>query len=207
MADGTRILLFGGTFDPVHNGHLIIARAAAEQRGFGRVVLIPSASPPHKPSAEASADDRLAMCRLAVGDDPLFEICELELRRQGASYTVETLKAFRRQESEADLYWLIGADMLADLHQWYRAEEVVKLTRFIIVARQPWRDQLDPIFQALAEHFSPDVVETLRAGVTDTPLVDISSSDIRRRVAAGQPIDDLVPAAVADYIASHSLYR
>ncbi|MHC4562751.1 MAG: nicotinate-nucleotide adenylyltransferase [Planctomycetota bacterium] len=207
MTDGRKILLFGGTFDPVHNGHLVIARAVAERGGFELVRLIPSATPPHKASAAAGAADRLAMLALAIEGDGLFDICDLELRREGVSYTLDTLRELHEREPGAELHWLIGADMLADLHKWYRVEEVVKLVRFVIAAREPWQDQLEPVFQKLAEHFSEEVMADLRTGAMDTPLIDISSTDIRQRVAAGEPVDDLVPAAVADYIDAQGLYR
>jgi len=206
MGEAKRILLFGGTFDPVHNGHLIVARTAAQRRGSARVMLIPSAVPPHKTAAGASAAHRLAMLELAIEGHGLFEVCELELQRSGVSYTLETVEQLRRRHPDAEFHWLIGADMLPDLHKWYRAQEVVKLVRFVVAARLPWQDQLGPIFQALGDRFPPEAIERLRAGVTDTPLVDISSTDIRRRIAAGEPIDQLVPPAVACYIAAHGLY-
>jgi len=202
------VLLFGGTFDPVHNGHLIVARSLATTRGFDVVVLVPTANPPHKPNAFADADDRLAMLRLAIADDPLFRISEVELRRDGPSYTYDTLLALGEEYGPpARLHWMIGADMLADLHKWRRAGQLVEMVEFIVVPRRPWVDRLETIFQTLARHFPPEVVQKLRAGVVDTPLVDVSSTDIRRRVRARESITGLVPDAVAAYIEEFGLYR
>lgn len=201
------ILLFGGTFDPVHCGHVEVARALAGVRGFGCVVFVPSATPPHKPAAVASAADRVAMLKLVCTDDALFEVTEVELARPGRNYTYDTVRALQdKYGGSARLHWLIGADMLAELYKWYRAAELVELVEFVIAIRPPWDTKMDEIFSTLAEHFPPDVIERLRAAVVDTPLVDVSSTEIRRRVAAGESIVGLVPDAVAGYIASHELY-
>ena len=202
-----RVLLFGGTFDPVHHAHLLIARAAAAQLGVGVVWLIPSATPPHKRAAVASGPDRLAMLKLAVADDELFEICDLELRRGGQSYTVDTLAELRKQLPEAELFWLIGADMLADLAKWYQAETLVKSVRFATAVRPPFDTGLEGVFGELAEYFDADVIEQLKADVIDAPVIDVASSDIRRRIAAGGPVDELISPAVADYIGEHHLYK
>ncbi len=209
------ILLFGGTFDPVHNAHLAIARAVADLRGFARVTLIPTNNPPHKPPPRAPAADRLAMLKIAVKGDELFEICELELGRQGPSYTIDTLQALRGELGEANLHWLIGADMLADLPSWHRVDKVLALASIVIAARPMERGTVQDALAGsprasrlgdLAGRLSDAHIAQLREGLVDTPLIDISSSDIRRRVAAGDSIDGLVPPPVAQYIADHGLY-
>jgi len=205
MAEG--MLLFGGTFDPVHNGHLIVARAAAEELGFARVTLIPANNPPHKPPACAPAADRLAMLGLAVQGDGLFDVCDLELRRSGPSYTLDTLKALRRQLGEVSLHWLIGADMLADLPDWHRADEVLSLVRIVVAARPAERGTVDDVLAGLSGRLGEQHIRRLREGILHMPLIDISSSDIRRRVAAGQSVRYLVPEGVARYVADHGLYR
>ena len=202
-----RVLLFGGTFDPVHHAHLTIARAAAAQLGAERVWLIPSATPPHKRPAVASAGDRLAMLALAVAGDGLFVICDLELQRAGESYTIDTLAELRRQLPTAELFWLIGSDMLGELPKWYQADELVKQVRFATALRPPSDAGLDDVFAKLAEHFDAAVIEQLRTDVIDAPVIDVASSDIRRRIAAGGPVDELISPAVADYIAEHHLYK
>jgi len=203
-----RIVLFGGTFDPVHHGHLIVARAVAERCGYRRITLVPSARPPHKQVASASAADRLAMLRLATEGEALFEIRDIELRREGASYTFDTLQAFRRQAGkDVELHLVVGADMLADLPNWHRSTEVVDLARFVVAARLPWHRRMDEVLAALRGRFSPSAVDRLSAAVVETPLIDISSTEIRRRVAAGLPIRYLVPDLVRKYIERRGLYR
>lgn len=201
-----RLLLLGGTFDPVHCGHLAISLAAAEQLNVERIWLLPAAQPPHKTAAEASAEDRLAMLKLAIDAAEGFDVCEVELRREGPSYTIDTLTELRRQMPDAELFWLIGADMLAYLPKWYRAGDVVEMVHFAIADRRG-EGSLEEVFDGLSDHFPPAVIDRLRAGVIRAPLIDISSTDIRRRVGAGEPIAHLVGQAVADYIADHGLYR
>jgi len=202
-----QIVLFGGTFDPVHNGHLIAARAVAEQCRYARITLVPSAVAPHKGPAAASNDDRLAMLKLAIADQDIFEISETELNRIGPSYTVDTLRELQQASGRADrIHVVIGADMLADLPNWYKAWEVVKLARFVVAARPPWQRQMDSVAEVLSGHFGRKVAGGLLAGVYKTPLIDISSSDIRVRVSRGLSIKHLVPDAVEQYVKSHGLY-
>jgi nicotinate-nucleotide adenylyltransferase len=206
MAD--ELVLFGGTFDPVHHGHLIVARALAEQQGFERITFVPAACPPHKAAAGAPAPDRLEMLRLAIAGEKLFDICELELSRTGPSYTIDTLRELRRGHGPgARLHWVIGQDTLEELPKWRRAEEVLAEADLIVVARPPWDQRLDDVFAFLSGHFSPPEVQSLRESVTPTPLIDISSTEIRRRSAAGQSVRYLVPEAVCRYIEEHRLYQ
>ncbi|MDY6912850.1 MAG: nicotinate-nucleotide adenylyltransferase [Planctomycetota bacterium] len=199
------IALFGGTFDPVHNGHLIVARAVAEHCGFERVTFVPTANPPHKQAAQASGEDRLTMLRLATADEELFDICQVELARAGASYTFETLTELRRQHGpDVRLDWIIGADMLEDLPKWHRAAEVVEMATIIIAARPPQR--LERLFADLEKHFSSEQLSRLRQSVAPAPIVDISSTDIRDRIRGGKSIRFLVPEAVEQYIRQHRLY-
>ncbi len=200
------VVLFGGTFNPIHIGHLIVARAAAEHLGVGRVVLIPSANPPHKSGEElASPADRLEMARAATAGEPGFEVDDIELRREGPSYTVLTVRAFRRRlGDEVPLFWLIGADTLSELAAWYRTAELVSLCR-IVTAVRPGYDRPDttPLRRVLsAEH-----VRRLEEDIIPTPRIDISATDIRRRVREGRSIRFLVPDAVADRIVAGGLYR
>jgi nicotinate-nucleotide adenylyltransferase len=213
MAGG--VCLFGGTFDPVHHGHLIVARAVAEKLGFARITLIPANTPPHKPPACASAADRLAMVKLAVQGDELFDVCDLELNRQGPSYTLDTLQALQPRLGVGPgpgpglgekLHWLIGADSLADLPHWHRVGEVLELASILVAAR-PINGGAETALSALAGKLEERHLRHLREGLVATPLIDISSTDIRRRVRAGQSIRYLVPDAVARYIVEHRLYR
>ena len=196
-------LYFGGSFNPIHHGHLRCAQAVAEQGGYDRVVLIPSARPPHKPDNPelAPAADRLAMCQLAVnerrGVSPPFEVSDIETRRSGPSYTIETAQQLRNA-GEKDFYWLIGADMLLSLPKWHRPLELLRDVHFVVMARPGWTIDWNDL---------PEEFRHLKDQVVATPIIDISSTEIRRRVRQNLPIDELVPLSVARYIAAHQLYR
>lgn len=192
-------LYFGGSFDPIHHGHLVCARAVAEAAGFDKVVLVPTAQPPHKTVGTefTSGKDRLEMCRLATLASPMFEASDLELRLPLPSYTLETVREIKRQGAGA-VHWLIGADMLLYLPKWHRPADLLREVQFVIMARPGWT--LD--WEALPPEF-----RHLKQNVVQTPLIDISASDIRRRVKGGLPIDYLTPSAVCDYIRNRNLYR
>ena len=194
-----RRLCFGGSFNPIHHGHLIGARAVAEAAGFERVVLIPSALPPHKLGDRemAPAEHRLAMCRLAVKGDATFEVNDLELTRTGPSYTIDSARQLRR-EGWTGVHWLIGTDTVPFLPQWHEPDALLKEVTFVVMARPGHR--LD--WPSLPGH-----LRALRDKVVEGPRVEISASDIRRRVAAGQPIRYLTPPAVETYIRANGLYR
>lgn len=201
-----KILLFGGSFDPIHLGHLIVSRHVAEQLSIPRVVLIPGARPPHKPDhVLASAPDRLAMCRLGVADEPRFEISDWELGRPGPNYTLHTVEHFRSvAPPRAALYWLIGMDSLSELGTWYHAGELVQACTIVTAARPGFAA---PDTVALARSFAPPQAEHLRRHIVEGPRIDISGTDIRARVRAGRSIRYLVPEQVRQYIEERSLYR
>lgn len=189
-----RIGLYGGSFDPVHNGHLLVARAALEELALDRLVFIPAAQSPFKPgSVPAPPAVRLRMLRSALAGEPRFRVDELELRRGGVSYTVETVRQFSRAHPDATLCWLIGADHVPTLPQWREAGTLAEMLEFIVIPRPgesvvslppPWR------------------LTQLRGW----PL-RVSSSEIRTRVAQGLPVSHLVPATAAEIIAGEALYR
>lgn len=194
-----KTLFFGGSFNPIHHGHMIGARAVAETRGYGRVMLIPTGQPPHKPVYEdlAPAADRLEMCRMATFRSTLFEVDSSELDRNGPSYTIDTIRAlFASGQGKVD--WLIGADMLLYLPKWHKAMELIQEVNFIVMARPGW--SVD--WQAL-----PEPYRVLRGNVVEAPMIDIRATDIRQRVAAGRGIEYLTPPSVCDYIRAHGLYR
>jgi len=202
----TRVGLYGGTFDPIHIGHLIVARAVREQLALDRMVLIPSARPPHKPHPDLTdAVHRLAMARLAVDGEPELEISDCEARRTGPSYTIDTVQAFRKASGpQAEIIWVIGADTLAELASWHRIDELVDACQIVIAARPGWESP-DPA--PLCGRLGDEQIDRLRGGMIETPRIDVSATEIRRRVAEGRSIRWLVPEPVHQYIAQHGLYR
>ena len=202
-----RLVIFGGTFDPVHHGHLIVARAVAERCGFDRITFVLAGSPPHKPPACTSDEHRLAMLRCAIAGEEMFDICGLELGRGGPSYTLDTLEALGRQYgAETEFHWVIGADMLEDLPSWHGVDEVLQRANLIIAARPPWQQRMEGIFKTVGRKFSPRQMKKLISAVVPTPLIDISSTQIRQRVKAGRSIKYLVPDSVSIYIRKNDIY-
>jgi nicotinate-nucleotide adenylyltransferase len=186
--------ILGGSFDPVHNAHLSMARAALSGLALAKVLWIPSGTPPHRGAPVAPAEHRAAMVRLAIAGEPRFELDERELRKRSAAYTVETLEELRKGlDAQADLVLLIGADQYEKLDTWHRWRELFAFARIAVFAR-------------------PDhAIDTTRFGagqvsVVPMLLLDISSTDIRARIAAGEPVRAMVPDAVLDYIETHRLY-
>ena len=195
-----RRLYYGGSFNPIHHAHLICARAVAEAAGFERVVLVPSSLPPHKPQAAdiAPAADRLAMCRLAAAiQSGLFEADDIEIIRGSRSYTIDSVRALK-DRGESEVHWLIGADMLRILPQWHQAQSILDEASLVIIARPGW----DFDWETMPAEF-----RRLKKNVVTAPLIDISATEIRRRVAAGESIEYLTPPPVVEYIMSHGLYR
>jgi nicotinate-nucleotide adenylyltransferase len=191
-------LCIGGSFNPIHHGHLLCARAAAEALGAKPVVIFPAGSPPHKPGGAdlASAEDRLAMCRLAVAGIEGFEVDDRELRRAGPSYTIETARELRR-EGWNQVAWLIGADMLNSLPKWHEPEALLREVRFVVMARPGTEFEWEKL---------PEAYRVLRENVVEVPGIEMSSTEIRRRVAKGSAIDYFCPPAVCRYIRDHGLY-
>ena len=215
-----RIVLFGGTFNPIHNGHLIVARAVAEYYHFERVTFVPAYVPPHKgePRTEgregqstaryqASAEDRLEMIRLAIADEDLFEVSDVELKRRPPSYTFDTLMQLRQEHGlDVQLHWIIGTDMLEDLPTWHRAREVVEMATIITAARPPYSERLSATMEKLRVRFTAEQISRLAAAAAPTPLIDITSTEIRHRVRAGRSVRYLTPDSVIDYIRKRGLY-
>jgi nicotinate-nucleotide adenylyltransferase len=188
-----RIGIFGGTFDPPHHGHLIAAADAFHALELDRLLLVPASVPPHKPATgRTSAALRLEMLRAAVAGDRRFEVDDLELRREGPSYTVDTLRELTQRFEGCELFLLIGADMARDLHTWREPAEIARLARLTVLARAG--DQ-------------PQPAGGLAALSVPVTRVDISATEVRRRVAAGEPVRYLVPDAVKQIIEREGLYR
>ena len=193
--------ILGGTFNPPHMGHLVMAQEALDQLDLDRVVLMPVAVPPHKEAREdPGAAARLELCRLAVAGDERFEVSSLEIDRGGASFTVDTLKELHDLEPEHDLTFIVGGDMAQSLPAWREPESILALARLAVAEREGVRRE-DIARRLDSLHDGSRVV------FFDMPRIDISSSSIRRRVAEGRPVRYLVPDAVAEAIAEQGLYR
>lgn len=190
-----RIGLFGGTFDPVHRAHLALANAAVQALALDEVRWVPAGQPWQKTREITPAGHREAMLRLALAGEPRFVLDLRELQRTGPSYTVETVRALQAEAPDARWFLLIGADQFAGLHTWREWRELLSRVTLAVAARPGASLEADPEVQAAA-----------RAPVPLPPMA-ISSTDIRQRVARGEPIDHLVPAAVAGYIDRQALYR
>ncbi len=199
------VLLFGGSFDPLHHGHLVVSRAAAETLQLDRVVLIPSAHPPHKTDQRlAPAAARLHMCNAATANDPWFEVSDWELTQPPPSYTLKTVAHFAARLPGAALYWLIGSDTLRELHLWYEIGQLAEQCTFVTAARPGF----DPgPLSELSTSLSKSALARIRAHILiTTPRIEISATEIRARRSAGRSIRYLVPPVVADYIAAERLY-
>jgi nicotinate-nucleotide adenylyltransferase len=199
-----RIGIFGGTFDPVHQGHLILAEQCREQAQLDQVWFIPAARPPHKQDQGlAPFQHRVEMLALAIAGQPAFRIEELEKDRPGPSYTVDTLDEIHRREPGNELYLLLGADCLPDLPHWRDPLQILEQAGLLVMARPGW--SVWPPEQMLVELKLPPGSK-LRHQVVQAPLIDISSRELRRRVANGRSVRYLVPRAVESYISAHRLY-
>lgn len=198
-----KVGILGGTFNPIHIGHVLIAQDALEQVGLDCVKFIPSATPPHKQANKlASAADRIAMIKLAIRSDRRFEVDDLEIKRGGKSYSVDTLTELRKREPRTRFYFIIGSDSLRELHTWREIGRLAKLCTFVTLAR--------PGFQAKhAAKLKLDAVtiRKIQRHIVRGHVCDVSSSEIRERIARGRSIRYLVPDAVDDYIRRRKLYR
>jgi len=197
-----RLGVFGGTFDPVHIGHLILAEQCREQAALDRVLFMPAARPPHKIGATiTSFDQRAEMLALAIAGHPAFRVDDLEKGRAGPSFTVDTLEELLRRQTDAQLFLMVGSDTLNDLATWRQPERILELAKLLVMTRPTWPIQpTDQIGQALRLPRPVDVQ------IIEAPLIDIASRDIRRRVAEGRTIRYMVPRAVEAYIADKKLY-
>lgn len=196
-----RIGLFGGTFDPVHLGHLVLAEQCYEQAELDVVWFVPAGTPPHKGDLSVSAPKhRMEMLNLAISGTPHFALCAIELERAGLSYTVETLAQLQTLHPSDEFELIVGADMLADFRNWREPERIASLCRLIAVNRG---DDVAGV-QTLAVQLQNDLQARIR--VIEMPAIDISATDIRRRAKAGKSIRFLTPRGVEMYIAANRLY-
>jgi nicotinate-nucleotide adenylyltransferase len=218
-----RLGLLGGTFNPIHNGHLAVARQTRDALHLDRILFIPTSDPPHKPQQNlAPAKDRYEMARLAIAADPAFSISDIELQRPGKSYTVDTIRLLQREYgADAALFFLIGLDAFLDFQTWREPETLLGLCSFVVISR-PGRS-----FQSLSKItlLPPLPTQSLadldagRQAMLDTaigkqrliclplPPSKESASDIRARIAQGLPVANLLPPSVESYILHHHLYE
>jgi nicotinate-nucleotide adenylyltransferase len=193
--------ILGGTFNPPHVAHLVCAQEACAQLRLERVLLVPVAAPPHKEARDDPGPDvRVEMCRLAVADDDRLEVSTIEVDRGGPSYTIDTLREIHARDPGDDLTFIVGGDMAASLPTWREPQAILELARLGVAERAGVRRA--DILDRLSGLGAPD-----RVVFFDMPRLDVSSSDLRARVAAGRPIRYLVPDQVARFIGAGALYR
>lgn len=198
--------IFGGSFDPVHYGHLLLAESAREQLVLDQVWFIPAATAPHKQnrSAETTARQRIEMLELAVAGHEAFHISTIEIDRGGVSYTVETLQAIKDQQPEAELFLLMGADSLRDLLTWREPARICELA-WPVVSRRA--DAPEPDFSQLAHLVSPARLLAMEGMRLEMPILQLSSTDLRARAASGRSLRYRTPRAVEQYILAQRLYQ
>ena len=195
MTNPKKLGVLGGTFDPIHMGHLVLAEQAREQFELDQIIFIPSASPPHKTEQELSlAIHRFEMTKLSLEGNRYFSVSDIELKRKGLSYTVETLRELKGLYKDSEIYFLTGSDVLDEITIWKDPEEIYKLAKIVIAVR-PGFNKFDP-----EDHFAQ---KSIIAKITG---VDISSTQIREKVRNGESIKYLVPSKVEEYIKKKNLY-
>lgn len=194
-----RIGLYGGTFDPIHLGHLILAEQCREQLRLDAVWFIPAGEPPHKPpGGRTSGRQRFEMIELAIAGHAAFRVVDVEITRSGASYTVETLSLLHQHHPAAEFWWLIGADMLRDFPTWREPERILTMARLAAVNRGGMESPETIAARHSFRHRIDDV---------SMPAFTLSASDVRQRVSEGKSVRYLIPRAVEIYIAQHGLYH
>jgi len=194
-----RLGVFGGTFDPIHDGHLAAAKAAMDCAHLDRVLFVPSAQPPHRDAALASAEDRLAMSKLAIGDEPRFEVSDVEVQRGGRSYTADTLAELHRAHPDDELYLILGWDAARLFSTWHKPEEVTGLASVVIVGRPGMQAPMPSDVDAAG-------LDPARVVLCLVPTPDVSGSGLRRAITAGESVAGKLPPAVERYIAERHLY-
>lgn len=197
ISDKLRVGVMGGTFDPIHHGHLVAASEAAHRFGLDEVVFVPTGEPWQKAGRKISpAEDRYLMTVIATASNPRFTVSRVDIDRAGPTYTIDTLRDVRGDYPDADLYFITGADALSSIMSWHDWEDMFALAEFVGVTR--------PGYELTEDMLPADIQE--RVHLLDIPAMAISSTDCRERAAAGRPVWYLVPDGVVQYIAKHRLY-
>lgn len=198
---GKRIGIMGGTFNPIHIGHLMLAEHAYEEFSLDEVIFLPSARPPHKEEPILSDTDRKEMIQLAIGDNPHFSFSALEYEREGTTYTVDTMRELAKRYPKDTFYFIIGADSFFALESWHNPKYLLQQTRFVVATRDGCkREELEIHKNKLEEQYQAKIL------FLNSPNIGISSSVIRKRVLEGKSITYYVPGTVEEYINSHNLY-
>lgn len=199
-----RLGLFGGSFDPVHNGHLLLAVRCQRAAALDEVWFVPAATQPLKRTGPVASDDeRCQMLTLATQGHDSWKVSRIEIDRGGVSYTVDTLRQVAAKHPKAELFFLMGADSLHDLPKWVEPQEILTLATPLVVARA---GEGEPDFESLSSVASPERVEAIRQAKVEMPATPISSSEIRRRLSVGDDVEEMVPAGVLQYIRERGLY-
>ena len=198
-----RVGILGGTFDPIHIGHLMLAEAVRNEYDLEQVLFIPAAQPPHKLERKiSSAEDRFMMTVLATCSNPAFEVSDIEMRREGPSYSVDTVRALiRASGGDTEYFFLAGTDIIREIHTWERIEELLAICPFIAASRPGCRPDVERTRTLLGD------LGVRQIHLLNTPELEISSTDIRERVARGDSIRYIVPREVEQYIYKKGLYR
>ncbi len=206
MVAKRKIVLFGGTFDPIHLGHTTVAGEAVKQIDAEKIIFIPAKHSPLKGLFPVASDaDRFAMLALAIAGNKKFELSDYELRKPEPSYTLETVRQFQTSlGSDTSIYWLIGADSIDELPLWYEITRLIDECNLSTMYRAGCKT---PDFSKFKNIWGPERIEKLQRNVIQTSLVNISSTEIRNRLAAGHDVSDMLHPAVADYIRKHNLYQ
>lgn len=199
-----KIGIMGGTFDPIHNGHLMLAEYAARQCMLDEVWFMPNGHPPHKEadSIEATTEDRVTMTKLAIKDHKLFKLCLLEVERTEISYSYESMRVLKEDYPNHDFYFIIGADSLFAIERWVKPEILLKQCR-VLAAYRDGKGTTDMLSQIAYLNRKYEA----RISLLKTPMVEISSSEIRKRIKSGQEISEMLPEEVAQYIREKQLFE
>ena len=194
--------IFGGSFDPIHYGHLMICEYIKEEMGLDKVIFIPTGNPPHK-DLGVSAEDRYEMVRIAISPNPDFEISDIETTRVNLSYTVDTIRELKKIYKEEKLYFLIGLDSLFQLKTWKKIGDLSQEIEFVVALRPGYinKEEIDNEIDFLRENFGTKI------NLIKTPLYEISSTDLRERIHEGKSLRYLIPKKVLDYIEESGFYK
>lgn len=197
----TRLGVMGGTFNPIHLGHLMIAEEARQAFHLKKVLFVPSYITPNKDVCGATAEQRLAMTRLATADNPYFTVSDMEMRRRGNSYTVDTLRLLKEIYGPShSLYFISGTDTIHDLHNWNNPEEILSLCQFIGATRPDGSEQIDSIISSFGK-LGKNILKL------PVPTMEISSTELRRRIRLGLSVRYMMPSAVVEYIRKNGVYQ